>query len=96
MYDKETGQEPSGAFGSIQSNSYSITEGSTLTITIYTAGVSAGTYYYSVEGIPGENFTPPAGGFDPSGMTGSFSFNGVGDASFNIVTTSDLITTTDR
>lgn len=96
MYDKETGQEPSGAFGSIQSSSYSITEGSTFTVTVYVAGVSAGTYYYSIEGIPGEDFTPPAGGFDPSGITGSFSYNGVGNASFNVVTTTDLITTTDN
>ena len=96
MYDKETGQEPSGAFGSIQSSSYSITEGSTFTVTVYTAGVSAGTYYYSVEGIPGEDFTPPAGGFDPSGITGNFSYNGTGDAFFNIVTTTNLVSTDSR
>ena len=29
-------------------------------------------------------------------MTGSFSFNGVGNASFNIVTTTDLITSEDN
>ena len=96
MYDKETGQEPSGAFGSIQSSSYSITEGSTFTVTVYVAGVSAGTYYYSVEGIPGEDFTPPAGGFDPSGITGNFSYNGTGDATFNIVTTTNLVSTDSR
>ena len=96
MYDKETGQEPSGAFGSIQSSSYSITEGDTFTITVYAAGVNSGTYYYSIEEIPGENFTPPPGGFDPSGLTGNFSYSGTGNATFNIVTTTNLITSADN
>jgi hypothetical protein len=96
MYDKATGQEPSGAFGSIQSNNYTITEGDTLTVTIYAAGVPSATYYYSVEGIPGEDFTPPAGGFNPSGITGNFSYSGAGNATFDIVTTTDLITATEE
>ena len=96
MYDKETGQEPSGAFGSIQSSSYSITEGDTFTITVYAAGVNSGTYYYSIEEIPGENFTPPPGGFDPSGIAGNFSYSGTGNATFNIVTTTNLITSADN
>jgi len=96
MYDKATGQEPSGAFGSIQSSNYTITEGDTLTVTIYAAGVPSATYYYSVEGIPGEDFTPPAGGFNPSGITGNFSYSGAGNATFDIVTTTDLITATEE
>lgn len=96
MYDKETGQEPSGSFGSIKSSSYSITEGDTFTITIYAAGVPSATYYYSIEGIPGEDFTPPVDGFDPSGITGNFSYGGSGNITFNIVTTNNLITSTDN
>lgn len=71
IYDLHTGNEPDGS-AKIDSSDWSILEGNTLTLTVYTRELPTGTYYYTIEDSQGD-VGVSSSKFTNNSLEGSFS-----------------------